>query len=213
MNKRFGILGLVLTMLLMATACESKTDSTVNNTDSVTETTAENAASETPTTENPNVTETPQKDGKVKYENTTDGYSMSYDPEVFEVTNENSTVKVQLPASETDENDQEEEKKDSDERNLFFSIITSTDTSVKEYEETFDAAYKKNSKKDKVKIGTPKTKAIQYKLTETKGSIHELYLVEGSKKVWVIELRCPKSEVKKYGDTLTEILDSLEFTA
>ena len=60
-------------------------------------------------------------------------------------------------------------------------------------------------------LGKNKTEATKFTISDENGTRHEIYVVDGKEKVWVVELKCAKSQKKEFDKTLTKVVDSLEF--
>ena len=222
MKKKIIYTTLLLTLFTFATACSSgsKTDKTAK-----TEPTEAVTVEPEPTTEplpTAETTITEDENGNSVCQNTSDGYTVSYDKKSFELTNESHTISIHVPNKDasTSEAGTEEGSSaynedgtsvDNSYMNVFCTITTSTDVSAKDYRKALQATYKKKSKKKEVKIGTDKTKAVQFTISEGDGMRHEMYVVDGKDKVYVIELKCPKSQKKAYNDKLNAVLESLTF--
>lgn len=223
MKKKLIYTGLLLGMFAFATACSSGNDAdskkadTEKTAEAEAEVTAEPTNTPLPTAD---VTVTKQ-DGVSVCENNTAGYKVSYKDDTLEMSNENETISFQAPnenakdgkKTKKGENtyNKEGEAEDNSYMNVFVTITTSTDTSAKDFIKSFEKAYKKNSKKTTEKIGKNKTEATKFTISDENGTRHEIYVVDGKEKVWVVELKCAKSQKKEFDKTLTKVVDSLEF--
>lgn len=220
MKKKIIYTTLLLTLFTFATACSSN-----SKTEDSAKTEPTEAVASEPTTEplpTAETTMTEDENGNAVCQNTSDGYTVSYDKDSFELTNESHTISIHVPNKDasSDESGTEESSgaynedgtsADNSYLNVFCTITTSTDISAKDYRKALQTAYKKKCKKKEVKIGADKTKAVQFTISEGNGMRHEIYVVDGKDKVYVIELKCPKSQKKKYNSKLTAVLDSLTF--
>lgn len=224
LKKKLIYTTLLLTLFTFATACNSgsKTDKTAK-----TEPTEAVTVEPEPTTEplpTAETTITEDENGNSICQNTSDGYTVSYDKESFELTNESHTISIHVPntnkeASASEDGTEEGSSAynedgtsaDNSYMNVFCTITTSTDVSAKDYRKALQTAYKKKCKKKAVKIGADKTKAVQFTISEGNGMRHEMYVVDGKDKVYVIELKCPKSQKKAYNSKLNAVLESLTF--
>lgn len=222
MKKKLIYTGLLLALLTMTTACgsDSKTDSTSNDS-------SKNAATQEPSksplpTADTTVTENEKGDSVCK--NTSDGYTIVYDKNSFEMTNEGHTISIHMPENKKNDNTKSDSEKkgantynkdgsavDNSYMNVFCTITVSDDLSADDYKKSLQTAYKGKYKKKEVKIGADKITATQYVISDSGGIRHEMYVAEGKDKVYMIELKCAKSQKKTYNSKLTSILNSLTF--
>ena len=222
MKKKLLYSLLLVTILACTAGCGGKDnskESNANNENVVTETTETPTIEPLPTAE---TTMTEDENGNAVCQNTSDGYTVSYDKDSFELTNESHTISIHVPNKDasSDENgtkgnasayNEDGTSADNSYMNVFCTITTSTDISAKDYRKSLQTAYKGNYKKKEVKIGANKTKAVQYTISDGDGMRHEMYVVDGKDKVHIIELKCPKSQKKKYNSKLDAVLESLTF--
>lgn len=220
LKKKLIYTGLLLTLFTFATACSS--DSKKENTTKTEPTEAVTAEPTTVPLPTAETAITEDKNGNAVCQNTSDGYTVSYDKDSFELTNESHTISIRVPNKESSPNENGTEgnasaynedgtSADNSYMNVFCTITTSTDISAKDYRKSLQTAYKGNYKKKEVKIGANKTKAVQYTISDGDGMRHEMYVVDGKDKVHIIELKCPKSQKKKYNSKLDAVLESLTF--
>ncbi|MCI5587785.1 MAG: hypothetical protein MR384_07895 [Lachnospiraceae bacterium] len=72
-------------------------------------------------------------------------------------------------------------------------------------------SYKDSIKKKETTIGTGKTSAECYTITDSKKVVHEVYVISSGEKGYYIELKCPSKYKKKYMASFNDILNSIEF--
>lgn len=207
MKKKILVATLLIAVLSLASACSTKDKKKDANTASNPTPTAVATVEPLPTAE---VTENKLEDGTIDLSNQTNGYQVNYDPSVFKLTNENSTLSFQLEGAENATNTDEKKKQDKDVNlNVFVSVITSK-TPAKAYNKDLAKAYKKKAKKAKTTIGKKEQEATCFTISDIKGTAHQIYVVDGKDKTWVIETKYPVKS-KKYKTAVTHIVTSLTF--
>ena len=195
--KKKILLGIMfLSLLTFTTACGGKDKSTGDKKKAV-EATATPTNTPLPTAE---ISIDEGSDGKSKLNNTTAGYSVSYDSNLLKTDNKDSSISF-VPSDE----------KAKDELNLFLTITEMDKTSAKELGDQLMKSYKGSIKKKETTLGTAKTPATNYTLTDSKKIVHEVYVISSGEKGYYIELKCPSKYEKKYMASLRDILGSIEF--
>ena len=194
--KKKLLLGLLLLSVLSFTAACGGKDKSGDDKKEV-ETTATPTNTPLPTAE---VTVDEGADGKSTLNNTTAGYSVSYESKLLKVDNENSSISFK-PSDE----------KAKDEMNLILNITTVSVDAAKELEEQLMKIYKGSIKKKEISLGKSKTPAKRYVMTDDKDVTHEIYVIASGDKGYYIELKCPSKYRKKYMASFNDILESIEF--
>ena len=196
MKKRILLCTLVIFTCIF-TACGKSNDKKSDNPKKTVESTETPTAEPLPTAD---VTVTENSDGTSKVSNATAGYSTSYDRKLLEMENTGNTLKF-VPSGE----------KNKQELNLFFAITETDSTSAEELGKQLKKNYKKSVEKKNVTLGTGKTQATCYTLTDSKKLTHQIYVITSEEKGWYIELKCPSKYKKKYMASFNDILNSIEF--
>ena len=201
MKKKLIYTTLLVSLLSLSTACgKSKSDNKdVSTTDTAMETTAVITNSPLPTAE---VSITENSDGTSQLDNATAGYNVSYDSKLLEMSNKDNTISF-APSNE----------KAKEELNLFLTITETTTDTAKVLGKELKKSYKGSIKNEKTKLGTSKTPATCYSITDTKKMTHEVYVISSEEKGWYIELKCPAKYEKKYLTAFEDILGSMDFSA
>ncbi|MCI5588243.1 MAG: hypothetical protein MR384_10230 [Lachnospiraceae bacterium] len=195
MKKKILLSMMLLSVLSFATSCGG--NKKAEDSKAKTEATATPTNSPLPTAE---VSVDDGSDGKSKLSNTTAGYNVSYDSKLFKVDNKDSSISF-VPSDE----------KAKDELNLFLNITEVSADSAKELGDQLMKSYKGSIKKKETTIGTGKTSAKCYTITDSKKVVHEVYVISSSEKGYYIELKCPSKYEKKYMASFRDILGSIEF--
>ncbi|MCI5501816.1 MAG: hypothetical protein MR409_07865 [Lachnospiraceae bacterium] len=196
--KKLCILLCSVLILGLLQGCAGKDNNKKTN-DSIakTEATATPTNSPLPTAE---VSVDEGADGKSKLSNTTAGYNVSYDSKLLKVNNKDSSISF-VPS----------DKKAKDELNLFLNITEVNADSAQELGDQLMKSYKDSIKKKETTIGTGKTSAECYTITDSKKVVHEVYVISSGEKGYYIELKCPSKYKKKYMASFNDILNSIEF--
>ena len=196
MKKKLLLSLLLLSVLSFTAACEGN-DKGADDKKKAVETTATPTNTPLPTAE---VYIDEGAEGKSILNNTTAGYSVSYDSELLKVDNKDSSISF----SPSDE-------KVKDEMNLILNITTVGVDAVKELEEQLMKIYKGSIKIKEISLGKGKTPAKRYVMTDDKDVTHEIYVIASGEKGYYIELKCPSKYKKKYMASFNDILNSIEF--
>ena len=200
MKKKFIYASLLLGMFAFATACSSNADkenAEIENT--AAEVTEDPTNIPLPTAE---VSITENSDGTSQVDNTTAGYNVSYDSKLLEMSNTDSTISF-APSDE----------KTKEELNLFLTITETTPDAANELGKQLKKSYKGSIEKEETTLGTSKTSATCYSITDSKKVTHEVYIISSEEKGWYIELKCPSKYEKKYLTAFEDILGSMDFSA
>lgn len=217
--KKKIVYSILLTVILACTAgCGGKDSSNESNTNSKKVTSETTATPEPLPTAETKITE--DGNGNNICENKSDGYTVSYEKDCFEMTSEGHSISIKMPGKNKNDSSEKNDSADNKDSsavddsymNVFCTITTSTDISADDYYNSLQTAYKGKYKKKTVTIGNNKTKAVQYVISEGGGMRHEMYVIKGNGKVYMIELKCSKSHKKEYNNKLNAILDSLSFS-
>ena len=198
--KKKLILSLLLISLLTSIASCNKSDTEKKEVpETTTETSTEPTTPPLPTAE---VSITENSDGTSQLDNATAGYNVSYDSKLLEMNNKDSTISL-TPS----------DKKVNEELNLFLTITETTPDAAKELGKQLKKSYKGSIENDETKLGTCKTPATCYTITDSKKVTHEVYVISSEEKGWYIELKCPSKYEKKYLTAFEDILGSMDFSA
>ena len=187
----------VLVLGLLQGCADKDNNKKTNDSKAKTEATATPTNSPLPTAE---VSVNEGADGKSKLSNATAGYNVSYDSKLLKVNNKDSSISF-VPSDE----------KAKDELNLFLNITEVSADSAKELGNQLMKSYKGSIKKKETTIGTGKTSAKCYTITDSKKVVHEVYVISSGEKGYYIELKCPSKYKKKYMASFRDILCSIEF--
>ena len=202
MKKKILFPMLMITILAFTVGCGGKNDSKKDDTkdqNATTEATVVPTNTPLPTAE---VSITENSDGTNQLDNATAGYNVSYDSKLLEMSNKDNTISF-VPS----------EEKAKEELNLFLTITETTPNAAKELGKQLKKSYKGSIEKEETKLGTDKTPATYYSITDTKKMTHEVYVISSEEKGWYIELKCPTKYEKKYLTAFEDILDSMDFSA
>ena len=198
--KKKLILSLLLISLLVSMASCNKSDTEKKEvSETTTETSNEPTNEPLPTAE---VSITENSDGTSQLDNATAGYNVSYDSKLLEMSNKDNTISF-APSNE----------KAKEELNLFLTITETTTDTAKVLGKELKKSYKGSIEKEETKLGTSKTPATCYSITDTKKMTHEVYVISSEEKGWYIELKCPAKYEKKYLTAFEDILGSMDFSA
>lgn len=204
MKKKILYSLLLITLLAFTTGCGGKNDSKESKTKE------QNIETEATTVEEPTteplptaeVSITENSDGTSQVDNKTAGYNVSYDSKLLKMSNTDSTISF-TPSDE----------KTKEELNLFLTITETNPDAAKELGKQLKKSYKGSVEKNQTKLGTSKTPATCYSITDTKKMTHEVYVISSEEKGWYIELKCPSKYEKKYLTAFEDILGSMDFSA
>ena len=199
MKKKLVLSILLLSLLASATACGGKEEKKVKEEKETVEATVVPTNTPLPTAE---VSITENSDGTSQLDNATAGYNVSYDSKLLEMNNTDSTISF-APS----------DKKAKEELNLFLTITETTPDAAKELGKQLKKSYKGSIENDETKLGSSKTPATCYSITDTKKMTHEVYVISSEEKGWYIELKCPSKYEKKYLTAFEDILGSMDFSA
>jgi len=199
MKKKLVLSMLLLSLLAFATACEGKENKKVEEKKETVEATVVPTNTLLPTAE---VSITDNSDGTSQLDNATAGYNVSYDSKLLEMSNKDSTISL-TPS----------DKKAKEELNLFLTITETTPNAAKELGKQLKKSYKGSIENEETKLGTSKTSATCYNITDDKKITHEVYVISSQEKGWYIELKCPSKYEKKYLTAFKDILGSMDFSA
>ena len=199
MKKKLVLSMLLLSLLTLATACGGKEENKSEKKKETIETTAAPTNTPLPTAE---VSITENSDGTSQLDNTTAGYNVSYDSKLLEMSNTDSTISF-APSAE----------KVKKELNLFLTITETTPDAANELGKQLKKSYKGSIEKEETTLGTSKTSATCYSITDSKKVTHEVYIISSEEKGWYIELKCPSKYEKKYLTAFEDILGSMDFSA
>ena len=199
MKKKIVLSILLLSLLASATACGGKEEKNVKEENETVEATVVPTNTPLPTAE---VSITENSDGTSQLDNATAGYNVSYDSKLLEMNNTDSTISF-APS----------DKKAKEELNLFLTITETTPDAAKELGKQLKKSYKGSIENDETKLGSSKTPATCYSITDTKKMTHEVYVISSEEKGWYIELKCPSKYEKKYLTAFEDILGSMDFSA
>lgn len=200
MRKKVLLGILLLSMLLFTTACDGNNKKTKDDKQVAVESampTVKPTNSPLPTAD---VSVKKNSGGKSILNNNTAGYNVSYNSKKLKFTNTGSSISF-VPSN----------KKDNTELNIFFNITEVTKDSANELGKQLKYTYKGNVKVNEKIIGSGKTAADCYTITDSKEVTHNVYIILSDKKSWYIELKCPLKYKKKYMTLFDEILGSMEF--
>ena len=196
MKKKILLGIMIISALSFTTACGGKDKSTDDKKNAV-EATATPTNTPLPTAE---VSVDEGLDGKSKLSNTTAGYTISYDSSLLKTDNKDSSISFK-PSDD----------KVKDELNLFLTITEMDKTSAEELGDQLMKSYKGSIKKKDAALGTGKTPAECYTITDSKKAVHDVYVISSGEKGYYIELKCPSKYKKKYMASFRDILGSIEF--
>ena len=203
MKKKIVLSLLLLSLLASATACGGKEEKKVKEENETVEATVETTTEPTneplPTAE---VSITENSDGTSQLDNATAGYNVSYDSKLLEMQNKDNTISL-VPSDE----------KVKEELNLFLTITETTPDAAKGLGKQLKKSYKGSIENEETKLGTRKTPATCYNITDNNKVTHEVYVISSQEKGWYIELKCPAKYEKKYLAAFKDILGSMDFSA
>lgn len=199
MKKKIVLSILLLSLLASATACGGKEEKNVKEENETVETTVVPTNTPLPTAE---VSITENSDGTSQLDNATAGYNVAYDNKLLEMNNKDNTISF-VPSA----------KKAKEELNLFLTITEITPDAANELGKQLKKSYKGSIENDETKLGTSKTPATCYTITDTEKMTHEVYVISSEEKGWYIELKCPAKYEKKYLTAFEDILGSMDFSA
>ena len=193
---------LCVTLLAFTAGCGGNNNSKKGDTEDqnvATEATVEPTNTPLPTAE---VSITENSDGTSQLDNDTAGYNVSYDNKLLEMNNKDNTISFE-PSDE----------KTKEELNLFLTITETTPDAAKELGKQLKKSYKGSIENEETKLGTRKTPATCYNITDNNKVTHEVYVISSQEKGWYIELKCPSKYEKKYLTAFEDILGSMDFSA
>ena len=199
MKKKLVLSMLLFSLLVSTTACGGKEKKKVEEKKETVETTVVPTNTPLPTAE---VSITENSDGTSQLDNATAGYNVSYDNKLLEMQNKDNTISF-APSDE----------KVKEELNLFLTITETTSNAAKGLGKQLKKSYKGSIENEETKLGTSKTSATCYNITDDKKITHEVYVISSQEKGWYIELKCPSKYEKKYLTAFEDILGSMDFSA
>lgn len=191
---------LCITILAFTAGCGGKNNSKESDTNDqnvTTEATVEPTNTPLPTAE---VSITENSDGISQLDNATAGYNVSYDSKLLELKNTDSTISF-VPSDE----------KAKEELSLFLTITETTPDVSKQLGKQLKKSYKGFIENNEIKLGTSKTAATCYTITDSKKITHEIYVISSDEKGWYIELKCPSKYEKNYLTAFEDILKAWTF--